>query len=174
MRFSLTADHKEFFVKNRYIEFEGLLTADEAAPLQANLSEGRDLWRHSPGIKKIVHKRQLASVAAQLSDRKQLRLAFDQAGSLSSPLSLEQISCLKPLVIALVLKRDGGGIFFSSALPLSTLFQDKGESFFLIAYGANKIQYLLEKQDPYVHVLKRQGLVFGDLLSPATHPFLCR
>jgi hypothetical protein len=103
MRFALTADHREFFVKNNYIELEGLLSADQIATLKKNTDEalaarlriqprklmelpaselfqaGYDLWRDNDEIKKTVHKNTLATLASELFQAVPLRCAFDQS-----------------------------------------------------------------------------------------------
>ena len=36
MRFAITADHREFFSKNQFIEFEGMISLDQVADLKEN------------------------------------------------------------------------------------------------------------------------------------------
>ena len=102
MRLALTADHKEFFLKNNYIEFEGLLTPEQVAILKKNAEEalasrlklnpsrlkdqptkelfqaGYDLWRGSAAVKKTVHKKEFALLASELFQTIPIRCAFDQ------------------------------------------------------------------------------------------------
>lgn len=102
MRLALTADHKEFFLKNNYIEFEGLITSDQVAILKKNAEEalasrlklnaarlgnqpvkelfqaGYDLWRDNVIIKKTVQKKEFAILASELFQVLPLRCAFDQ------------------------------------------------------------------------------------------------
>lgn len=102
MRFALTSDHKEFFIKNGFIEFEDLLDAQAVAQLQqaiqatlcsrlkitsSSLLEqspktvfeaGFDLWRDNAVIKKILFKSTLSDIAGQLFQLPLLRIAFDQ------------------------------------------------------------------------------------------------
>ena len=102
MRFAITADHKEFFKKNHYIEFENLFSVDQRASLKKNAEEtiakrlhipasrlkektapeiyqaGYDLWRDNEEIKKITQKQAFASVASELLQTLPLRYAFDQ------------------------------------------------------------------------------------------------
>jgi hypothetical protein len=102
MRFAITADHRDFFTKNHYIEFEGILSVDQIASLKKNVEEiivkrlriplvklnektapeiyqaGYDLWRDNDAIKKITHKRVFAAIASELMQTTPLRYGFDQ------------------------------------------------------------------------------------------------
>jgi hypothetical protein len=102
MRFAITADHREFFTKNRYIEFEEILPNDQVALLKKNAEEtiakrlritpeklkeknapelysaGYDLWRDNEEIKKISHKQAFSSLASELMQAIPLRYGFDQ------------------------------------------------------------------------------------------------
>ncbi len=121
MRFAITADHKEFFSKNNYIQFEGLLSPSQVAEIRNSadkvLSErlhlplhklanrpatelfkaGYDLWRDSDPLKKATHKQAFATIASELFQAVPLRHAFDQyilTGSTSSA-PFAQAYCLQ-------------------------------------------------------------------------------
>lgn len=149
---------------------------------------GRDLSKSSPLIEKKSKIYALAALAAELTASKAVRLAFDQAirtGIETGPLfpeasSLHAISCLRPLLcgVFLRLKNDphppeflpqkvGSALFFSPDLPLpwGSLVQTPEQSFFLLAYAGEKCLYVLEKNDPHTHELKKEGYVFGDTLK---------
>ena len=107
MRFSITADHREFFNKNQYIELEELLPLDQVAILKKNAEEtiakrlkipqeklarspapdiyqaGYDLWRDCDAIKKITQKHSLAAVASELFQVVPLRYGYDQYFSMT-------------------------------------------------------------------------------------------
>lgn len=107
MRFSLTANHREFFNKNQYIEFEEILPLNQVATLKKNAEEtvarrlkipkekltrtpapdiyqaGYDLWRDCEAIKKITQKHALADLASELFQVVPLRYAFDQFFSMT-------------------------------------------------------------------------------------------
>ncbi|MBS0603813.1 MAG: hypothetical protein JSS60_02115 [Verrucomicrobia bacterium] len=102
MRFALTADHREFFNKKSYIEFEQMLSSDQIAALRTNADEalakrlrlpvakladkssaelfqaGYDLWRDNDAIKKVVHKNAFATLASELFQITPIRSGFDQ------------------------------------------------------------------------------------------------
>jgi hypothetical protein len=102
MRFAITADHRDFFTKNHYIEFEEILPFDQVSSLKKNAEEtiaqrlripleklnkktapevyyaGYDLWRDHEEIKKITQKQAFASLASELMQAIPLRYAFDQ------------------------------------------------------------------------------------------------
>src|SRR3989304_6789435 len=102
MKFLLNADHHHFFMKNRYIAFDELLSISEAKELKKALDiviaqklrmpvahikltspecifgSGYDLWRSDPLIKKMVMQKRFAEIAAPLFSCTPLRLAYDQ------------------------------------------------------------------------------------------------
>ncbi len=102
MRFALTLEHRDFYAKNGYIEFEGLLTAEQIASLQTEIDStlvsrlkisphkfadqtpkaifdnGFDLWRANAVVKKTLFRNTLSDIAAQLFLSNLLRMGFDQ------------------------------------------------------------------------------------------------
>lgn len=136
MRFAITREHQEFFDKNKFIECEGLLTDVQVAELKSHLSTlmkgnkvsnpeqlyliGRDVWRNSSEVKKIVFNKGLAEIAAKLVNQSALRIGYDQVLSafgqrvpqatdkkfinfFSSSHSLEGFSCLQGTVCSLLI-----------------------------------------------------------------------
>lgn len=223
MRFSITADHKEFFKKNQYIEFEAILPLDQIATFQKNAEEiiakrlhipkeklslksapeiyqaGYDLWRESAPIKRITHKHSLAAIASELFETIPLRYGYDQYFAMTQcthspyamPVSLQDVSCLQPLVGALLLPlhdltsipalfplplKAGSGLFISPNLPLPwpQLFSTPGLCFFLIAFAANKTLFRADSKDPHAVSLKKLGYVFNDRLNDSLHPIVRR
>lgn len=94
MRFSLTKEYKEFFYRNKHIEFEDVLSLEQVASLQAGLHDalskrdpkiykkgtplaGRDLFRSSSEVQKIAFSKKFPQVAYDLTSKTPLRLAFD-------------------------------------------------------------------------------------------------
>lgn len=99
MKQAIDSSHREFFQKNAFVEFENLLSEKQldqmtqgileackkrlhiyksAIPPATLFQEGRDLWRSSSNLQKIVTKKQLAEIAAELLEQRSLRLGFDQ------------------------------------------------------------------------------------------------
>lgn len=102
MRFAITADHREFFSKNQFIEFEEMISLDQITDLKKNAEKtmaarlrippeklkqisapeiyqaGYDLWRDNAEIKKITHKHSFAALASELMQIVPLRYGFDQ------------------------------------------------------------------------------------------------
>ncbi|MBY0530078.1 MAG: hypothetical protein K2P51_07835 [Rhabdochlamydiaceae bacterium] len=136
MRHAVTLEHRDFFFKNRYIEFDGLLSLEQATLLQKEIDEtlsqrlvakspscietfqaGYDLWRENALIKKWAFKNTFAEVAADLLQTHLFRIAFDQylcpdgiATPLSSPAPLSLLSSAKPLSGAFLICLSGGTI----------------------------------------------------------------
>jgi hypothetical protein len=157
---------------------------------------GRDLWRDDEIVKNLVCSRGLAQLAAQLFHHNVLHLAFDQALRTAlrpgfpsaTPATLQQKSCIQPLAGAVLIrlsgeshpssmlpkKRENAVLFAPNLLlPWEIFFQEPHNSFLLIAYAPAKALYVLEKNDPNVHGLKKLGYVFGDNLNNQHHPILC-
>jgi hypothetical protein len=102
MRFIFTPDQRDFFRKNNFIEFQGLLTSDQAALIDKQAEDilsrrlktpsstwedtssstlykaGYDLWREAEAIKKATQKLSIAHIASELFETSPLRIAFDQ------------------------------------------------------------------------------------------------
>jgi hypothetical protein len=51
MRFALTADHREFFSKNNYIELEGIIPSDQIASLKKSVDETLAIRLRLPAVK---------------------------------------------------------------------------------------------------------------------------
>ncbi len=102
MRFALNSDHKDFYAKNGFIEFEGLLDAQAVTALQQEIDStlclrlntssilmarlprkaifesGFDLWRNSGAVKQALFKTTFTELSAQLFKANLLRVGFDQ------------------------------------------------------------------------------------------------
>lgn len=144
MKFALQGEHRDFFGKNGYIEFEGILSAHDVNNLKEAIDyvltdrlknlvnktpqelfmAGRDVWRDSILIKKWTTSPTLSEIASSLFKIKPLRLAFDQAlrtGMSTSPFlkatSLQQISSLRTIIGGLMipLSEKPGSIVLLSA-----------------------------------------------------------
>lgn len=156
---------------------------------------GHDLWRDDKTLQNFVCNRGLAQLAAQLFEQKTIYLAFDQALRTTRrpgfpaalPATLQQKSCIQPLAGGVLIRLSGEShpssmlpkkrenvVLLSSnlLLPWEMFFQEPEQSFLLIAYAPAKALYVLEKNDPHVHLLKKMGYVFGDHLNAEHHPVL--
>lgn len=99
MKFAIASEHRDFFQKQRTIEFDNLLSQKQMSALcegvESSLSErlvndplsaspgkqflsGHDLWRSSAQVKKVVMQKQLAQCAADLAEVSALRFGYDQ------------------------------------------------------------------------------------------------
>lgn len=214
MHLSLAKEHRDFFKKHSQIEFSALLSpaqvcdfanaVDEVVLKQQNEKNsfrdlGRDLWRDHPAIKKTTLKKDFAEIVAGLTGLHEIRIGYDQSiDTAKEPVlstgmtSLQQTSCIKPIIMGLLIRLSegsqpdsgmlpcpcpsspGDGVFFSSQLLVSwdPLLALKNQRFFLIAYAGAHPIYILEKRDPCTHALKQHGYVFGDALKTDTHPVL--
>ncbi len=102
MRFTISAEHRDFFIKNHFIELETLISPQQIEALYKHAEEtvakrlrlpvhqlkarpapeiyqaGYDLWRDCEPIKKIAHKQSFAEIACDLMQTMPLRYGFDQ------------------------------------------------------------------------------------------------
>lgn len=204
MRYSLLSEHREILFREGCVEFEELCMPEEVAALRlaidhatvgatsamARFDHGFDLWRKEEVVSRIVHRRRLAEVAADLFQSYPLRLAFDQLllpGLFldQPPLTLEQISPIGQVVGGLILMIDepveegslgyptavGRGSFVRATTPISLTAPGRA---LLIVYCESRAQYLYNLGAPQLHRLKRLGYVFGDRLREDLHPTLVR
>ena len=201
MNYLITAEQKNFFEKQHFIEFEGFLTEEQLAILKKCKECTRDLSRKNFELSKIVKNKLFAKLAKELFLQKELRLGYDEIIefplSFSEATSLEEISSVRPLVGALMLciegesdnsenepldgfapfpQKPGNAIFFapSHKWNLEAIAKRKKQKFLLIAYAAPRAMYIFQDKDRYTHTLKALGLVFGDRLREKDHPILGR
>ena len=102
MKFAVAKEHRDFFNKNHYVEFEGLIAPNQIkeildgidSALSQRLSinkeqlirqppeklfmTGHDLWRMNESVKRVVLNNSLAEIASQLLEQSPLRLGYDQ------------------------------------------------------------------------------------------------
>src|ERR1700722_45608 len=102
MKFSVAHEQKDFFDLQGAIEFEGLVNEGDLSRFRDSISEGlshqlnvtgkkidllkaeelysagRDVWRHSGELHKIISHRRFGEIASQLIDNQILRLGYDQ------------------------------------------------------------------------------------------------
>jgi hypothetical protein len=121
MRFSLTSDYRDFFLKHHYIAFNPFLTEEQAsdvarealevlgkrlripayklasASAEMLFKEGYDLSRDSALIKNTAHKLMLAEISSELFQTIPLRYGFDQfiAGQTGTASPFESPSSLQ-------------------------------------------------------------------------------
>lgn len=103
MKFAIASEHRDFFQNHQYIEFANLLNPEqvhrlhedckqalvnrlkltshfslEKCPPSDLFSQGRDLWRSLPGIKKALFNPAFAELLGELCHQRLLRIGFDQ------------------------------------------------------------------------------------------------
>jgi len=82
MHFAIERQHLEFFHRNKYIEFENLLTQKEVNILTQELTTNGctyDIWRNNPVMKNIILCPGFAEIAFSLTKVRPIRIAFDQS-----------------------------------------------------------------------------------------------
>lgn len=216
MKFAISLDQRDHLRKSGFIPFLKLLKQEELVLLNEGIEHvldrekkkttsfsflGRDLWRQSTEVKRVVFSKRLAELAFDLLQKKPLRLAFDRflfkedckEGPTASELygdglSLQAHSSMTNLLGVFFLclgKRvsfdtwslEAGDGFFavsSTAIPEELLKAIQESQFFAIGYVDTFSQYLHEDRDLEVHFLKSLGYVFGDKLNDQLHPILLR
>ncbi len=157
---------------------------------------GRDLFASDDFFKKLSTHKRYAQYFSEIAHVHPIKLACDQylthttgKGPLPYPkaISLKDAFCYQPILGGLLVclstmtAISGSGTHHpgnivvlhpTKKLPLNAWLQEPGFSALLIVYGNEKTLYVHQKLDPQTHVLKRNGLVFGDHLPNGTHPIL--
>ncbi len=153
MRFALTADQRDHFVKHGYVEF------DEVVPPELTDEQ-------------VARRRPLAEVAAELTGIHPLRLGWVKRVS-TGELNLKEMGSVQGIVAGAIIKPTGGAIFFSAEHTFS-LAEEGDRDYLLIAYAGPRAVYVFNEHDPDTHALKKKGFGFGDRLREETHPTLTR
>lgn len=102
MKFAIANDHRKFFQKNGWIEFNDFVSPDQmivmneeidrvladrlevspeklkTVPSEQLFLKGHDLWRESPKLSKCTLLPRFAEIATELIEKKPLRLGYDQ------------------------------------------------------------------------------------------------
>ncbi len=102
MKYSTAKEHRDFFQKQGWIEFEGLIPEEQLISVNAAIEQvlgerliispsglkslsseqryvhGHDLWRSHPVLKKFVSNTRFAEIVSELIEKKPLRLGYDQ------------------------------------------------------------------------------------------------
>lgn len=131
MSAAIGPEHRHFFTKNHYIEFEDLikdvdLTYEHIDKVLSDRTKkiietrtpkelfiaGRDLFRDDPIVKKISLSRSLAQIASLLFDTSPVRIAYDQSlrtttltrAPFAHPFSLAQVSCFQPILCGVIIR----------------------------------------------------------------------
>lgn len=212
MRFAVDSPHREYYHKEGAIEFDGIVSDSLLKELQKGVfpasppapfpkkeehhiwEQGRDLWRRSAPFKRLTHQKNLAQIAADLNEKKIIRLGFDQFLTETHPFpaepvfSLAETSSIQGVVCGLILclraptealtptklfsAKEGSGVYFLPSTPLN--FKELAErprgEYLLIVYTEPNAVYIYQEQDPLTHVFKQLGYVYGDKLSDKIHP----
>jgi hypothetical protein len=202
MKYVITKDQRFFFEKNHYIEFEGLIKPKDLEVLQKKAARGeikRDLSRHDKEVEKILHSLSFAWIAAELSSSSYLRFGFDLLLASEDPLfsCLSEESSIQGLKCCMMLclegtrsdakavdgegidpfpSEPGSAVFFLPSTPCNpkSSLLHKEQKFLLFTWAQEQALYVFEPKDPWTHVLKKEGYVFGEQLKEKTHPVILR
>jgi hypothetical protein len=179
LRYSITSTQLNFLRKEGHIDFEDLYTSIEIAALKTLLDQahtkiesGRDLHRENPQLLSDLHPSKLGQVAAALFGKKRLRIAFTQYGPLfKGTFTPEQLSSMTETCGGSILDLQTGAVtFYQADGPID--FTALHHPYLLIVFATDKARYRPQENDPYTHLLKRQGYGSGDLISDETHPLI--
>ena len=217
MEFVIDSNQNFYFDKNGYIEFVDFFSNKEFellskcivsvlknrlyVPDASSYLNGRDLWRDSKDLKRVLLKSGIGKVTSQLIHQKSLRLAADQwiHGGTAVPLketlaksfpfqgtelgimvavdNSTLYSIESPIDSPIFPKTSGHTVFFKGDLAFDFApFASAPAicSYYLIVVTQAKAVYMLQENDPCTHSLKQLGYGFGDKLSDVDHPYLIR
>jgi hypothetical protein len=197
MKTTVTAQQIGHFSQFGWIEFEGFLSIDECAAIEAAVRDvcsrrlgteklsrfghdrlylaGRDCWRDSILLKQHYLSQRFASTAASLANKQQMLLACDQwipEEKKLEPLHLNDHVSFQNLACGCLIffekEQLGRARFFHPArLPLLSGSQ------LIVAYATLSSVYIHNPADPNNGYLKQFGYSFGDRIKALYHP-ACR
>ncbi len=82
MKYSLAKEHRDFFEKEGWIEFEGLISPKQVQEANAQIdhvqNRQRDLHLDIPAVKKIAVLKTIGEIGTELMRIKSVRLGYDQ------------------------------------------------------------------------------------------------
>lgn len=203
MKFATAKEHRVFFQKQGWIEFEGLLSNEQltlanqaidqilterlkTTPDQLNLVssedlfvKGHDLWRSHAVLRKLATHVRFAEIAAELTEKKSLRLGYDQlfvvqhpfqisqqepplySDFLSKTLSLEAVSCLSEVEC---------GLLFALGGQEDSISETKAEGIDVFPHKAGQAIFIhphlpIQWKNLYAHVNQRFYLIVYSALS---------
>ncbi len=102
MKIAIAKEHREFYKKNGWIEFENILTNDQlvlfnrsidqvlseklkvpedkvvAVSSESAFQHGRDLWRSNEALRKLIFMPRIGEIVSELIELKPLRIGYDQ------------------------------------------------------------------------------------------------
>jgi hypothetical protein len=189
MEFAVHGYHRAFMDSRGWLQFEGIFTPEEVSHL-ADLPPSYDLWRHSSPVRKLVLRRSLADLMAQLLDLPSLRIGYDQllpagastiwqpekssiqglTGGLLIPLNPAppRVPTEQPEPLPIPL---GGGLVLRPETPI---IGPLPQTCLFIAYVTDPAVFRYQENDPYGICLRNLSYSLGDRLCEPQHPLLCR
>lgn len=202
MKFAVDSSHRDYYRKEKSIEFEQLVSDAQLLELKNTLKswlgkknleqafkEGRDLWRQLEPFKKLMRSPALAEIAAQLNDLRQVRVGFDQYLPGSIPLkegtSLQEGSSIQGVAGGVIIclqpspeketffpKTAGNGVFIAPEKQFYKVPAD-GE-YILLVYTGPKPMFVEHPDDIHGFTFKNLGYGYGDKLRIDTHPYILK
>lgn len=182
MKYQISAVQRHFFEKNKYIEFEQMLTLDEQILLSlAYEKAARDVAISNQKVQKVLFSPRFGQIAYELSLVKPLRYGLDEIITETSSFSCyKDERCVQGLEIAVLLyinpneAKAGNALFFLPSESYEADIFDAKQTWLVLGFANKDALYVCNLKDPHTHNLKRQGYVFGDRLKEKTHPVLWR
>jgi hypothetical protein len=162
------------------------------------MKQGRDLWRNSGVLRKMLKWGTLAHITYDLTWEKPLRFGFDQlyveamntfdkeraSKFLVPSLVLQDTSSVSDIVAGILIVLKSGGeklpakpgsvLFFNPEYSLDLSQMALGDRFLLMGITTIRSLYVYRPEDPQNHYLKHLGYVYGDKLKDTLHPPLLR
>lgn len=197
-RFVLSETQRTFFSHHSLLELENIVSDSDCDRLLQLPQGTRNLWKESLPFQKILFKLSIGHMAKELFRKHPIRLGFTQGLCTSKPFlskttSLEEIASLTPIAGGALLCLSASPkelspmpdlqypqaksiTFFSSTtpIPFPSLWTDESLVAILFCFTPQHIRYKMQPADPYTHIYKKSGIVFGDLLPENECPYLTR
>ncbi len=157
---TVSHEQKEFFRHYGYIEFEALISENDAETLKKEIDKTiekcpldpkgarRCLVRSIPFLSTLIRRRHLAAIAYELIEKKPLRLAYDQFFTLKPTFSLQEEECGGLLIYLEGSAKKGHGLYFKTSLPQRVLYNDPFTCYFVLTFTT---KHLPDDLNPIVY-----------------------
>jgi len=141
-------EQQKFFLERGYIEFEKLISLEEAQAALAAISTTKErmphhplqqLIRATPYLLQLIRKKELAKFAYELTLQSPLRIAFDKyAEGPFQPPFIEQHECGLLLYLHHA-KKGGSGIYYQGSLSQEVLLSDDKTPYLLFVFSNKQL-----------------------------------
>ena len=176
MKTAISSQQLVYFRKQGHIRFENYpLDFQKIQKSLTKAKSGRDLWRDSPDLKKmILHS--LAPLALELTKKRSIRLCCDQWIDTAPTVSrIQDMFCFQSLACFFVFSKEEEHPEKGTLLDIyepSSLASLLPINAYLVAFGQDNALLIENSKDPFTLLTRNLGYVYGDHLRNEFHPLI--